>query len=376
MNVRRVLVECVKDHDWSSSPPALEGLVARQVPARLVAAAFAHRVAGCVYRSFSALAGTDDESLARLGAGYHWALAAHLRAIADIKAVGDALDDGGIPWLVVKGPVLADVYYPDPGLRTYFDLDLVVRPCDLRHAIEVLEAGGSSVVEQEWAATGRRLQVELKLILPNGSRGDLHWHLVTDESMRREVDLPMAEMFERARWTTVGPGVPARTLDAEDTLIHLALHGVASGGNRLVWLKDVEQAVLAEPEWGVVIDRARAAGAGLVVGTMLAQTRRILSAPVPRVVLRCLPAARSWSGLAHAAGLVSRFDTPNPRAPHSAVVRSARRTLVSSAGQLAYRTGRVPWRLARRRSPNAPELSTLEMLERRSEYCDAVERVA
>ena len=256
MNVRRVLVECVKDHDWSSSPPALERFAARQVPARLVASAFADRVAGCAYRSFSALAGTDEEALAGLGAGYRWALAAHLRAVADIKAVGDALDDGGIRWLVVKGPILADVYYPDPGLRTYFDLDLVVRPCDLRHAIEVLEAGGSTVVEQEWAATGRRLQVELKLILPNGSRGDLHWHLVTDESMRREVDLPMAEMFERARWTTVGPGVPARTLDAEDTLIHLALHGVASGGNRLVWLKDVEQAVLAEPDWGVVIDRA------------------------------------------------------------------------------------------------------------------------
>ena len=47
-----------------------------------------------------------------------------------------------IPALVVKGPVLAMQAYGDPTMRSYGDLDLLVRQYDIRRATESLQATG------------------------------------------------------------------------------------------------------------------------------------------------------------------------------------------------------------------------------------------
>lgn len=388
MSVRRLLVECVKDHDWSLPPAAPPELLKNGVPARLVPTAMAHRVTGCAYRSLSTLVRPDDQALRQLEEGYRRSAASHLRALADVRAAGSVLDAVGIPWLVVKGPVLAGAYYPDPGLRTYFDVDLVVEAGHFRRAIDALEEGGCAVVEHEWDSSHRSLSVEVELSLPYGTPGDLHWHLLNDSVLRRQVNLPMTDIFQRARWMDLGMGLRARTLDPEDTVIHLALHAVVSGGNRLVWVKDIEQAVLVGSQdgsldWGTLIDRARSAGAGLPVGTMLAQTSRILGTPVPDRVLRHLSAGRAWSRVAQAAERVSGFDAPSTYAPNYVVVRSSRRRLVSSLSQVAYHAARGGFRVARRKisglfSSRSSEkgIRPLATDVRRSAYCDAVDRVA
>jgi Uncharacterised nucleotidyltransferase len=388
VSVRRLLVECVKDHDWSVAPAALPELMKNGIPARLVPSAMAHRVTGCAYRSLSNLARPDDEALRPLEEGYRRSAASHLRALADVRAAGSVLDGAGVPWLVVKGPVLAGAYYPDPGLRTYFDVDLVVEARHFRRAIDALEDGGCAVVEHEWASSRRSLSVEVELSLPYGTPGDLHWHLLNDPVLRRQVNLPMADIFERARWMDLGMGLRVRTLDPEDTVIHLALHAVVSGGNRLVWVKDIEQAVLAGSQdgsldWSTLIDRSRSTGAGLPVGTMLAQTSRILGTPVPDQVLRHLSAGRAWSRVAQVAERVSGFDAPSTYAPNYVVVRSSRRHLLSSLSQVAHHAVRGGFRVVSRKARGLfSGRSSEEGIRpvagdvRRSAYCDAVERVA
>ena len=47
-----------------------------------------------------------------------------------------------IPALVVKGPVLAIQAYGDPAMRSYGDLDLLVRQRDIRRATEMMSAAG------------------------------------------------------------------------------------------------------------------------------------------------------------------------------------------------------------------------------------------
>ena len=103
MSVRRLLVECVKDHDWSLPPAAPPELLKNGIPARLVPTAMAHRVTGCAYRSLSTLVRPDDQALRQLEEGYRRSAASHLRALADVRAAGSVLDAVGIPWLVVKG---------------------------------------------------------------------------------------------------------------------------------------------------------------------------------------------------------------------------------------------------------------------------------
>ena len=75
------------------------------------------------------------------------------------------------------------------------------------------------------------------------------------------------------------------------------MHACRSGGNRLLWLKDLEQAVLHDaPSWDEVIERAREWRAALALATMLLRTRRALGVQLPSEVLRAL-ASPTWRTL-------------------------------------------------------------------------------
>src|SRR5207248_3252817 len=107
----------------------------------------------------------------------------------------------------------------------------------------------------------------------------------------------MDDVFQRARTVTVD-GVTIQTPDAADTLIHLALHACLAGGGRLVWLKDIEQAVVNDrPHWDDVIRRSAEWQVNLFVGTMLFRSRQVLSTPVEDEVLRALVPNSAWRGL-------------------------------------------------------------------------------
>ena len=82
------------------------------------------------------------------------------------------------------------------------------------------------------------------------------------------------------------------TLDAVDTLLHLCVHATLSGGDRMIWSKDVERAIAVDaPPWDEVLRRARSWRAGPSVAIALDRARRQLGAPVPDAVLRDLYAS-------------------------------------------------------------------------------------
>ena len=73
-------------------------------------------------------------------------------------AVLAALEDAGIRALPLKGSTLARELYDDPALRTSVDVDVLVAPEDLRHAIEVVQGMG-------WQCeAGRSREVGLPLL--------------------------------------------------------------------------------------------------------------------------------------------------------------------------------------------------------------------
>ena len=59
-----------------------------------------------------------------------------LRMTAELFRILDRFSSEGISTLVVKGPVLAVQAYGDPAMRSYGDLDLLVRQRDIRRATE------------------------------------------------------------------------------------------------------------------------------------------------------------------------------------------------------------------------------------------------
>ncbi len=106
--------------------------------------------------------------------------------------------------------------------------------------------------------------------------------------------MPMGELFARRRSVRLG-GVETPTLDVVDGLLYLCLHGSLSGGDQLVWLKDLDQAMGAEEvDWDELVRRARRYRVALVAAIQLERARVVLGATVPESVPADLAGGEAW----------------------------------------------------------------------------------
>jgi Uncharacterised nucleotidyltransferase len=248
-----------------------------------------------------------EEAMASLARTHATRTAAHLRVLADLDGARDALSAEDLPFLVLKGPVLSEHLYPSADLRTYEDLDLLTPPSSFERVVEALRGAGSLLLDRNWALTRADTRGQLHLQMPMGTLADVHWHLLNRENVREGFAIRTDDLFQRRREIRIADRV-LPTLDAVDTLLHVALHASLSGGDRLVWLKDIERVLIVDqPPWDAVVDRARAWRAGRSVAIALARSRRSLGAPVPEDVLDALFASRSWRKISEM--LDRRFPT-------------------------------------------------------------------
>ena len=291
-----MLIRSVTEHDWRRPPDGIEDLLAGQPLDELPPRAAHHGVSGFVHHSLRGLSSLPEPTRARLEADYHRGLRTHVAALADLGRLAPVLDALGAPWLVVKGPVLSTGLYARPDLRAYNDLDVLVPGRALAAVVGELRGLGCQLANDEWLVRPDGTPGEIDLRLPFGTMLDLHWHLLNDPVLRRTFDVRMGELFERARTVEV-QGIRLHTLDAVDTVLHLGLHGCLSGGNRLIWTKDVERALAGlAPSWDVVVERCRRRGIGLPVANVLDQARD-LGADVPAEVLDALAPSPAWRAL-------------------------------------------------------------------------------
>ncbi|HEY8339153.1 MAG TPA: nucleotidyltransferase family protein [Egibacteraceae bacterium] len=329
-----VVVACLRADHWRRPPASLAGLVSRVDRDAVARAAAVHGVSGYVFRALSQLGAADLAP--RLEAAYHGALRDHLRTVADLAALAPALEATG-EWAVLKGPVLAARLHEQPGLRRYGDLDLLVRPADLPAALAALEACGARPAGDDWGVLRRDGVGEVALTLPSGTVVDLHWDVVNEARVRRAFDLPAGALLARSRRVELG-GVEVRTLDPVDTLLHLCLHACLGGGQRLVWLKDVERAAAAVCDWDEVVARARASRTALVAAVTLSRAHHVLGALVPAGVVDALAPRLGWRALA-AASARARPPQRSDGGPSwdRMLCRATRATTAASVAELARR---------------------------------------
>lgn len=336
--VARLLVACVREPDRAAPPPEVDEVLAEVDLEQLLAAVDYHKVVGCVRR---ALRGLPPSELLwnQLDARYRMALGQHMRAELTLREAAGVLDSEGVRWLVLKGPVLEQVVYSTRRLRTYADLDLLVPRALLPVAVDALERHGMRCVDHNWVLMHELMASEVHLMPEFGTGIDLHWHLVFGKQLRRRFPFPMDAMIERAVPVEVA-GVETRTLDPTDSILHLAVHAGIEGGDRLMWLKDLEQAVLhREPDWDVLVGRARHWNLQLQAGTMLARSRATLGTPVPGEVLRdLLPAA--WRPVLR--GIDRAFPAARSTTlgtPSTLVARSTRHSVPATVATAALGLG-------------------------------------
>lgn len=247
-----------------------------------------HGISMLVYAALRRIGFEDTTVAGALGSAFRGYVVTSLRTAHDQLVVRNALDGAGLPWAILKGPMLSEIYYGDPSARSSTDLDVLVDPRDLGAALDVLADAGAALIDVNWDLICKTRRGELNLRLPMGTPLDLHWTLVNEASVRRCFNLPSSRLLERRVTHQLTAG-ESPSLDQTDTLVHVALHACLSGGHRLGWLTDVARVVEhGDLDWDVVVERGRRAGAGLPIAVMLERARRVLGLHVPAHVLKRL----------------------------------------------------------------------------------------
>lgn len=249
----------------------------------LVELAQYHAVAGWVYQSLNGLSLVGESTLERLRKLHAESVRKHMQFLWTLdwlKAVFDATE---MHWAVVKGPVLVDLLYGAPGLRSYQDLDVLVEPARYREAAELLQEAGGKLLDRNWRMIRAEMRGQIHIVLPSGVPIDLHWNLINGRRGRMSIDTD--SVLDRSRSVDLG-NLSVRTLNATDMLAHLGVHAALSGGDRLVWLKDIERTIaLQHPEWEALVVRAEEWNVSALVGLMLFRTAHVLGAEVPDQVV-------------------------------------------------------------------------------------------
>jgi len=209
---------------------------------------------------------------------------ATLRMTAGLFRILDEFASAGIGALVVKGPVLAVRAYGDPAIRSYGDLDLLVRRRDIRRATELMMAGGYDAAVPLAAIDAGKIpgqylfsRPEAKLII------ELHNDFTLRYFPRR---LPLERFFERQTRVQVDSReVPA--LSVEDELVLICVHGAKHLWERLMWIADVAALVSrqANLDWDRAVSSAREAGAERMLHTGLRLAATLLKLRLPGLVL-------------------------------------------------------------------------------------------
>ncbi len=209
----------------------------------------------------------------------------------ELVALLDALEDAGAPAVAWKGPVLAAYVYPGPDLRSFHDLDIIVRRQDVAGVLEVLQERGYSAVPGRDLPDQERLRsAEQDLTMENPETGilvDVHWGRVQRYHS--------AAMDCEVLWGESEPmdlhGSTIRALAPDTLLLALALHGAKHGPfpwPALKWVTDMEAFLRArgtdtrgEAWWRAILERARSLGCHrrLLLGLLLAG--ELLEAPIP-----------------------------------------------------------------------------------------------
>ncbi|MFN6953259.1 MAG: nucleotidyltransferase family protein [Acetobacteraceae bacterium] len=195
---------------WDEAGALLEAASAHGVlPAVLRALGQASRAAGGA--GAAALAAWRERLAVQAGFGL---LLSHHAA-----RVLPALAEAGIGATLVKGATFARRVYPDPGLRGFTDLDILVAQTDRARAGEVLARLGFVEEKPEYRGDADYAEEKWLLAADRSVMVELHGDLVHNPRLRRALHL------DRAAVLAAGGG------DAEDAaalLLVAAVHGATS----------------------------------------------------------------------------------------------------------------------------------------------------
>ncbi len=203
-----------------------------------------------------------------------------LRLTAELFRILESFTSEGIGALVAKGPVLAMQAYGDPAMRSYGDLDLLVRQRDIRRATELMSAAGYTPTVPLGAIDAGKIPGQYLFSKPDSK---LIVELHNDRTLRYfPRRLPLEDFFARQVRVPLD-GREASALSVEDELVLICIHGTKHFWERLMWIADVAALISRQTDidWERVADSGKSVGAERMLHTGLRLASNLLRLQLP-----------------------------------------------------------------------------------------------
>ena len=218
-----------------------------------------------------------------------------MRIYHELTRVIGAMNEMDVPVVVLKGPALADTLYPNPALRVYSDVDLLIHE---RHLVRVSEyLVGRGYHDKNVDDSPHRLHGchgIFQRIFINDETG----HVVELHCDHLQIGLEpvgMEEIWGRAIEHRFG-GATARILANDDLFVQLCVHLRRHGYERLGWFKDLDLMVRSgQVNWQAVREKAAAQGCLDSVSYALWLLPRMLGTPLSGEARRLVEAQGTFS---------------------------------------------------------------------------------
>lgn len=209
-----------------------------------------------------------------------------LRRATDLAEILKQFDDAGIPAIPLKGPLLSQALYGDPGIRQSWDLDVLVPAEDMPRAAAALEHSGWCLASNDSALptlTPRQSDAfrhhahHVSYEHPQKGVLELHWNIL---SRRTE---QTAAFWARSVPSSWG-GARFRALDPIDLILHLCDHGGEHAWSRAKWLGDMARIhALRGTDWQAAYERSLATDCDRALLLCLHLLEALYDLPAPQL---------------------------------------------------------------------------------------------
>lgn len=212
------------------------------------------------------------------------------KLVSELKNILFAFEQENIPLIILKGIYLSKLIYPEPNLRIFSDIDLLVRREDLSKATQCLESLGFEEVasNKELEEKEKRGQAHLA---KSGVMIDLHWEIINDGLYRTTMNYKTDAIFDNCSMVSFLNN-KILALNPIELVIYLGTHlATQHAFERLIWFNDLHCTIEKfghKMNWDALVKIAKERLIATQIYYSLLFTKALLNSKVPQEAMEQL----------------------------------------------------------------------------------------
>ena len=205
-----------------------------------------------------------------------------LSMTAALFRILEKLSASHVSAILIKGPITSLLAYGDPAIRSYVDLDFLIRDREILSAVQHMRDLGFQCDLPESAVRAGKIPGEYLFRKPGQRIVELH----TERTFRYyPKGMPIEVLLSRSRDVLL-ENRKVRALSLEDEFVLNCVHGAKHFWERLMWIADVAALVENHPEmdWEKVKRSAAETGASRMLRVAVQLASSLLRSQIPQPV--------------------------------------------------------------------------------------------